>query len=230
MRDELARRLKQHYFSASDIRKAQDTHLVNEKNLKWITDDKRQLQWLEPHIVNFTNYPNQPDLTNLSKRELLIARVDVLDVSLERKCSELLLLKNEWNKWTEEDGIYDWFKDKKEGEQRLACARHWIEKQPIEWRGFQKASNLSTLEDLIIFFDHKCGNWFERKAAISEIRKRWNKKNFDAKNKHKRQINVMLTTDAIGQLDQLCRESNSSRAKIIEELIRGHKQTAKQPL
>lgn len=230
MRGEILRCIKKEGHQAIDIKKERDAHLVSEDYLNWITDERRQLQWLEPYVFEMTGLTSRSGQHHLSNREQLIARVDFLDASLEWKRSELLHLKNEWNKWTAEDRIYDWFKDKKEGEQRLACARHWIEKQPIEWRGFQKASNLSTLEDLIIFFDHKCGNWFERKAAISEIRKRWNKKNFDAKNKHKRQINVMLTTDAISQLDQLCRESNSSRAKVIEELIRGHQHKDKEPL
>lgn len=214
MRDAIAEALKEAQFTP-DIRAKKDLYLLPEEQMAWITTDRRQIQWLTPKVENLTNQALPRGFAHLQGRERLIAALDIWKVDLEKKNYEVEKLHGHWRRHIAQDSQFEWFTDKNEGTKRCVCAWEWLQKkypmsQPL----------ISNYQELLMFFDQEDFGSNERTAMIREIRRRWSRKQFDERAADKKQVNVMLSTTVIAQLDALAEAHGLKRAQIIENLVR----------
>ncbi|WP_121333444.1 hypothetical protein [Pseudomonas aeruginosa] len=73
--------------------------------------------------------------------------------------------------------------------------------------------------ELLLFFDQRNLGRYELKAMIQEIKKRWSRPQFDERNVDKKQLNVMVPTAVIDQIDELAKKHGIKRAQVIERLV-----------
>ncbi|MDI9750356.1 carboxyltransferase domain-containing protein, partial [Stutzerimonas stutzeri] len=122
------------------------------------------------------------------------------------------------------DSAFEWFSDKKESKKRCTCAWEWLEKHHL--RPHSRQLPISNYNELLMFFDHAALGRHEQKAMIQEIKKRWNRQQFDERNADKKQINVMLSKAVIAKLDELAKQHGLKRAQVIETLVRMEAETS----
>ena len=208
MRDEIARALRSQRFFQSRIPRQKD----------WIEEDERQHRWLIREIEQMTNLRLHRDLVHLTGRDRLIAMVDLWDVDIAEKASQIDDLHRDWRRHKSKDIEFEWFADKKESERRCVCAWEWLEKKHLS--PLSRQAPISNHQELLMFFDQADVGRYERAAMIREIKKRWSRKQFDERAADKKQVNVMLSKAVIAQLDALAETRGVKRAQIIENLVR----------
>ena len=143
--------------------------------------------------------------------------IDVWKIDIVDKEHKLESLHFEWGKHKAKDVELEWFSDKKEGTKRCICAWEWIEKNYLSIPRSQRP--ISSYQELLIFFDSISAGPYERKAMIRDIKKRWSKKQFDERAADKKQVNLLLSKETIGQLDALSQKHGLKRAQIVEALV-----------
>jgi len=218
MRDEIARSLKDQKLFRSYIPREKDRLLLPNEKLEWIAEDERQYWWLLREIEQMTDLRLPRDLVHLTGRDRLIAMIDLWDVDLAEKASEVELLHRVWLRHKAKDSEFEWFADKKEGEKRCACAWEWLKKKYLP--PISRQAPISNHQELLMFFDQEDIGRNERTAMIREIKRRWSRKQFDERAADKKQVNVMLSKAVIAQLDALAEKHGLKRAQVIESLVR----------
>jgi len=218
MRDEIARALRGERFFQSRIPRQKDRFLLPNEKLDWIKEDERQYRWLIREIEQMTDRRLHRGLVHLTGRDRLIAMVDLWDVDIAEKASQVDDLHRDWRRHKAKDVEFEWFADKKESEKRCACAWEWLEKKHLS--PLSRQAPISNHHELLMFFDHANVGRYERAAMIREIKKRWARKQFDERAADKKQVNVMLSKAVIAQLDALAETHGVKRAQIIENLVR----------
>ncbi|TWC30199.1 hypothetical protein FBY03_12523 [Pseudomonas sp. SJZ079] len=221
MRDEIARFLNRNPRLLKDINPTGDRALLPGECLKWIEEDERQYQWLLHSIEDITdlNPPSGlPRLVHLSRRDHLIAMLDLWDIEIEKKEEAVENLRDAWLNHKARDSDYEWFADKKEGAKRCKCAREWLEKNRRTLS--TRLPPFSNYKELLLHFDEANLGPYEQKAMIQEIKRQWNRQQFDERNSDKKQVNVMLSKSVIAQLDELVKQHKIKRAQIVEKLVR----------
>lgn len=218
MRDEIARSLKDQKLFQSRIPQVKDRLLLPYEKLKWITEDERQYRWLLREIEQMTGLRLPRGLVHLTGRDRLIAMIDLWNVDLAEKASEVELLHRDWLRHKAKDSEFEWFADKKDGEKRCACAWEWLQKKYL--KSFSRQPPISNHQELLMFFDQEDIGRNERAAMIREIKRRWSRKQFDERAADKKQVNVMLSKTVIAQLDALAETHGLKRAQVIEHLVR----------
>ena len=218
MRDEIARSLKDQKLFQSRIPKEKDRLLLPKEKLEWITENERQYRWLLREIEQMTGLRLPRGLVHLTGRDRLIAMIDLWDVDLAEKASEVELLHRDWLRHKAKDSEFEWFADKKDGEKRCACAWEWLQKNYLTL--FSRQPPISNHQELLMFFDQEDIGRNERTAMIREIKRRWSRKQFDERTADKKQVNVMLSKTVIAQLDALAEAHGMKRAQVIENLVR----------
>ena len=214
MRDAIAEALKEAQFTPN-IRAKKDLYLLPEDQMAWITTDRRQIQWLTPKVENLTDQALPRGFAHLQGRERLIATLDIWQVDLEQKSYGLEKLHGHWRMHIAQDSQLAWFTDKNESTKRCVCAWEWLQKKHPK-----SLPLISNYQELLMFFDQEDFGTNERTAMIREIRRRWSRKQFDERAADKKQVNVMLSTTVIAQLDALAKAHGLKRAQIIENLVR----------
>lgn len=218
MRDEIARSLKDQKLFLSRIPREKDLLLLPNEKLEWIAEDERQYRWLLREIEQMTDLRLPRGLVHLTGRDRLIAMIDLWDVDLAEKASEVELLHRDWLRHKAKDSEFEWFADKKEGEKRCACAWEWLKKKYLS--PLSRQAPISNHQELLMFFDQEDIGRNERTAMIREIKRRWSRKQFDERAADKKQVNVMLSKAVIAQLDALAEKHGLKRAQVIESLVR----------
>lgn len=218
MRDEIARALKGQRPLQHRIPREKDRFLLPCEKLEWITEDERQYRWLFREIEQMTDLRLPRGLVHLTGRDRLIAMIDLWDVDLAEKASEVELLHRDWLRHKAKDSEFEWFSDRKEGAKRCICAWEWLQKNHLS--PLSRQTPISNYQELLMFFDQEGLGRNERKAMIREIKRRWSRKQFDVRTADKRQVNVMLSKSVIAQLDALAEAHGLKRAQIIENLVR----------
>lgn len=218
MRDEIALHLKFRNNTRQFLAREKDLFLIPDDSLTWIEADERQYRWLLRRILDITNLELTRSLVHLSGREHLIALIDIWNVDLERKASEVENLKYAWHHHIAADSAFEWFEGKKGGAERFMCAREWLEKN--KRFSFYSTPPIRNYQELLMYFDKAEFGHNEQKAIINEIKRRWNRKQLDVRNPDKKQVNVMLSKTVITQLDELAKKHDLKRAQILEKLIR----------
>lgn len=227
MRDEIATFLKRKPTFLNKIASKKDDSLVQDDHLKWIGGDERQCRWLLNRIETITGFGplrGQPhELPHLTGRKHLIAILDLWEANIADKTKEIEYLRQDWFRHKANDSAFIWFEDKKEGVQRCQCAREWLEKNYSSLFGRQLL--IGNLGELLIFFDKENLAPYIQRAIIQQIRRKWNRKQFDERTAHKKQVNVMLSKSVITQLDQLAKKHELKRAQVLELLITAESET-----
>ncbi|QLF94877.1 hypothetical protein HW090_17480 [Pseudomonas sp. ABC1] len=218
MRDEIARALKYKERLRSRIPGKKDQFLLPNEKLEWIKEDERQYQWLLRKIRQMTGLRLPIDLVHLIGRDHLIAMIDLWEIDIGKKAFEVELLRDSWLRHKAKDSELDWFADKKDGEKRCACAWEWLQKKYLAL--FSRQPSISNHQELLMFFDHEDIGRNERTAMIREIKKRWDRKQFNERTPDKKQVNVILSKTVIAQLDALAEKHGLKRAQVIENLVR----------
>jgi hypothetical protein len=217
MRNEIAYALTRHPNLVSRIQTERDRFLLRDDLLAWITKDERQYHWLLPRIDDLTGCTFPRRLVHLTGRSELIAMLDVWRVNIEEKADEVRHLHKDWRRHTALDSQFEWFADKKEGAKRCVCAWEWLEKNHRSLLSRQLP--ISNHKELLMFFDRAQLGPHEQKAMIQEIKRRWNRQQFDERNADKKQVNVMLSKTVIAQPGALAETHGLKRAQIIEALV-----------
>lgn len=218
MRDEIARALRRQRFFQSRIPRKKDRFLLPNEKLDWIEEDERQHRWLIREIEQMTDLRLHRGLVHLTGRDRLIAMVDLWDVDIAEKASQVDDLHRDWRRHKAKDIEFEWFADKKESEKRCVCAWEWLEKKHLS--PLSRQAPISNHQELLMFFDQADVGRYERAAMIREIKKRWSRKQFDERAADKKQVNVMLSKAVIAQLDALAETRGVKRAQIIENLVK----------
>ncbi|OPK10073.1 hypothetical protein [Pseudomonas sp. VI4.1] len=218
MRDEIARALRGRRFIQSLIPQGKDRLLLPDEKLEWIKEDERQHRWLIREIEKMTDLRLPLSLVHLTGRNRLIGMIDLWDVDISEKASEVEHLHQDWLRHKAKDSEFEWFTDKKESEKRCVCAWEWLKKNHLSPRSRQ--TPISNYQELLMFFDQGDVGRHERTAILREIKRRWNRKQFDERAADKKQVNVILSKTVIAQLDALAKAHGLKRAQIIENLVR----------
>lgn len=218
MRDEIARSLKDQKLLQSRIPRKKDLLLLPNEKLEWIAEDERQYRWLLREIEQMTDLRLPRGLIHLTGRDRLIAMIDLWNVNLAEKASEVELLHRDWLRHKAKDSEFEWFADRKEGEKRCTCAWEWLEKKYLS--PLSRQAPISNHQELLMFFDQEDIGRSERTAMIREIKRRWSRKQFDERTADKKQVNIMLSKAVIAQLDALAEKHGLKRAQVIESLVR----------
>ncbi|QLC72377.1 hypothetical protein LPB260_16500 [Pseudomonas sp. LPB0260] len=222
MREEIAHHLKTRTRTIERLALEKDRYLVSYRHISWIEKrSTRQYEWLLPRIEEITDLkPGRGlprGLAHLTGQTHLIAMLDLWDLDSTDKANKIAQLHNDWLRHKEQDSAFDWFADKKEGTKRCVCAWEWLKKnKPILAR---VPLHFSDYEGLLIYFDRADFGPNEQKAIIQQIKKRWNRQQFDERALDKKQFNVMLSITAIDLLKNLADTHNLKRAQVLERLI-----------
>lgn len=218
MRDEIARVLRDRRHLQSRMPRDKDRLLLPDEKLEWIEEDERQHRWLIREIEKMTGLRLPHGLVHLIGRDRLIGMIDLWDIDIVEKASEVEQLHRDWLRHKEKDNEFEWFTDKKESERRCVCAWEWLKKNHLSPRTRQ--TPISNYQELLMFFDQGDIGRHERTAILREIKRRWNRKQFDERTADKKQVNVILSKTVIAQLDALAKAHGLKRAQIIENLVR----------
>ncbi|KRW58564.1 hypothetical protein [Pseudomonas sp. TTU2014-080ASC] len=218
MRSEIAWFLKPERSLIDSIPSERARLLLPEIYLHWIGYDARQHEWLRPKIRKMTGRHLSRRLVHLTGRDRLIAMIDHWDKDVADKANEVEELRDDWLRHISKDSEFEWFADKKESTKRCVCAWEWLERNYLRPRSLQ--TPISNYQELLIFFDHEDISRSERAVMIREIKRRWNRKQFDERTADKKQVNVMLSKSVITQLDELAKKHGLKRAQIIERLVK----------
>ncbi|KTS78409.1 hypothetical protein NS274_06795 [Pseudomonas oryzihabitans] len=217
MRDEIAKALKNHRLFQSRIPQEKDRLLLPNEKLGWIEEDERQHRWLIHEIEKMTDLHLPRALVHLTGRDRLIGMIDLWDVDIADKASEVDQLHRNWLRHKAKDSEFEWFTDKKESEKRCVCAWEWLQKNHLS--PITRQTPISNYQELLMFFDQGDVGRHERTAMIREIKRRWNRKQFGERTADKKQVNLLLSKEAIDQLDALSQKHGLKRAQIVEALI-----------
>jgi hypothetical protein len=218
MRDEIARALEQKVSLIRSIPSERSRFLLPDSYMNWIGYGERQYLWLRSKIRRMTGNKLSHHLVHLIDRDRLIAMIDIWNVDLTKKADEIEELRDDWLRHISKDSEFEWFADKKESTKRCVCAWEWLERNYLRPRSLQ--TPISNYQELLIFFDHEDISRSERAVMIREIKRRWNRKQFDERTADKKQVNVMLSKSVITQLDELAKKHGLKRAQIIERLVK----------
>ncbi|MFU3311906.1 hypothetical protein [Pseudomonas sp. DC3200b2] len=218
MRDEVAQALRGDRKIAADIPAKMDRYLLPDEQLKWITDNTRQIQWLTRRVDELTERILPRGLPHLQGRERLVAAIDIWQVDLEKKQRDVDRLHDQWRRHKALDSQLEWFADQKESTKRCLCAWEWLQKNYLT--PISRQPPISNYQELLMFFDQEEIGSNERVAIIERIRRLWSKRQFNERSTDKKQVNVMLSKAAIAQLDALAEKHGLKRAQVIESLIR----------
>lgn len=213
MRDKIAYYLQQNSWLINRFKQEKLNQLVPEKELAWITDDRRQIQWITRELQRVLNHNPLLLRLDLTGRDLLVAILDINPQDITEKTIILKNIEQDWLRHKAHDRKYVWFKN---DDQKCQLAYDWLTKNASF---FMHRTPFEKYEDILIFFDH--ANYSEEKEElyITKIKKAWNQKKYRTTLKGKSQYNFILSDKTIELLDEISIHHEISRARAIEILV-----------
>lgn len=215
MRDIIANNIVSTKISPQILLDAARDSLIPENLLAWITDSKRQHEWIKSKLSQM-NISGIPMPQSLEGREHILALIDTLNVNFKSE----FIAKNIQKAWIEQlrkDEQLEWIKEKDE---REACAYIWdwmYKNHPSRLGGHTEPTDH---QGMLIFFDSVHMTELEKKQCISLARKNWRQNNRRKEPNGKKQYNFILSDRAINRLDELCNKHEISRTQAIEILLK----------
>lgn len=190
--------------------------LLPSEYFNWITNNKRQLEWLSLYVRRELQPGIFPIPVKLFGREFVIASIDFLESDLNTKAGIVDRMRWNWNEHVKKDSTFKWFKGEEE-ESRCTCAWEWL----IEKRGqyTQGRDRIVNHEELLIFFDALPMDDAQKREDINAIKSRWRQRKFRDENTGKSQCNFLLSDKVIHELDKLVMKYGVKRPQILEALI-----------
>ncbi|MCL6691303.1 hypothetical protein M8R19_21620 [Pseudomonas sp. R3.Fl] len=214
MRDKIADALHHDRQLKIAVLEEVPNQLLPDVELKWITEEKRQLEWINTKILEKTNISHLKLPRELSGRTLTIALIDLMDIGVTAKKILLEEIKGKWSEQKANDKLFSWFKDDKE---KCELAWEWIRRnEPSRYLPKEKFEDL---EDLLMFFDR---TKFRREQClyyIEKIKKSHSQAKYKSRLKDKKQYNFILHNKTIESLDRIANAYEISRARAIEILV-----------
>lgn len=218
MRQMIARHLKKNPHHKQVLLAKRDGCMVPEGELAWITDEKRQYEWLFEHLQRMTRENLASNFPNLRGRSLLVAMLDIWDFPLKGKVIEIKKIKERWDNHKNDDIKFKWFADANESEKRCRFASDWLQKNDR-----YLARSIGVFEnytELLIGFDKKNLNPAELKLLLMNIRRGWNRQSSRERQVGKKQYNFVLSNKVVECLDKLAEDHALRRAQVLELLIK----------
>ena len=200
MRDRMADIIQNTQLNAELIEAQSALFLLPEKDLEWITNNKRQNLFISRKLIEKHGY--QPILppTNLTGRAFTIAMVDIWAIEKTHKSWNINQIKFEWEQHSRLDQIFKWF-DGSDIEQRLETA--WeITKKKFPLLAYQENAPKEK-EEFIILLEIQFITTSDKILLMESIKKRWSQNKYRAKLTGKKQYNFILSEKAINRLDKL---------------------------
>lgn len=191
--------------------------IIPNDQLKWITDDTRQISWLLSYAAKIFPVNLAPIPRILIGKNLLLATIDLFDIDYGLKLSAIDRMRSDWNEHLKSDIIFKWFKGK---EEVVRCSFAW------EWLVSHKAREtygqdaITTQVELLWFYDRINVNDAQKKLDVVSIKKKWSQQKYRAGLKDKSQYNFVLSNQAIADLDKMAKKYEATRPQIIEALIK----------
>ena len=202
-----------------NIRQIIFSHFLPKETFDWIVDDVRQHRWMLFYLIR-QSYIDSASVeklkTVLSGRALIIGLIDYSTWILEQKKISLDNAKIAWEEHLKQSSLFFWFILESEVER---CNLMWNilkEEQPASLLGWPQFNGLN---DMLLYFDQYSYPLPQVKLWIVRIKRQWSQKLYRQNLEGKKQVNLVLTTKAMHQLDKLAEEFRLSRAKIMEILI-----------
>jgi hypothetical protein len=215
MRDRMAALLSTNPEAKKLIDSEKNRLLLPDKYLQWITEDDRQLQWLNPRLQAAIGWPAFEPSPRLLGRERLVAMIDARNIDISQKIAILNSVEFSWNLQKKSDHAFRWFKDKN-GPQRCAAAWEWLCKnKPFLTIG---RAPIDSHKGLLAFFDQVQASEDEKASYISQIKKYGNQLQY-RENMKGRQCNFVLSEKAISRLEKLAETHDINRTQVLEILI-----------
>lgn len=214
MRECMAFSIKDSNINVAKIKKAERDFLIPDNQLSWITESRRQHEWIERKILNSIGdgFDAPPTLRG---RDLLIATIDCWDVDKEEKLKYCAELERQWDEQKDIDKKLEWIKESEDRTCRLLS--DWLRKHHKERLPFQRFP--SCHEDLLLYFDKLEMTNMEKAFCIATVRKLWRQELRREKNGNKKQCNLTLTNKATKRLEKFCKKYELPRNRIIEILL-----------
>lgn len=213
MRDTMAIYIVGHPQILEQIKDRRNRQLLPEKNLEWINEGKRQIEWLNARIHEHINSGFMPPPGLLGK-DLLIATIDLWNTDITQKKLALSDLEKRWNEHKKGDKPLKWFKDEN---QKCTLAWEWLSKNATSETYLR--SSFDNYEDLLIFFDQSKLIQDQKILYIEKIKRRWSQQKYREKMTGKQQYNFILSDQAISQLDKIAEANNLKRTQVLEVLL-----------
>lgn len=196
------------------VKEAQSRTLIPERELKWISEGNRQIEWLKLKVFTLSQINILPTPIELTGKDSLIAALDLWQTDHSHKTLELRKLEKQWHDHKLGDKRYKWFKDDQE---KVATAWNWLNNNVI--LGPYTSTTFENYEDLLIYFDKANFTAEKIDLYIEKIKKKWSQEKYRKSLKNKNQYNFILTDKAIERLDKIASEHNISRARVLEILL-----------
>ncbi len=190
-----------------------------EQSLDWIENDRRQIQMLLSYLKrNQFVFPDMAESIHavLSGRELIRGLIDWINFPLTTKDQIVCQMHAAWNEHLKKDNLYFWFQVEDEFER---CTLMWdvlMKENPTSLQGRPRFDNLNAM---LRYFDTSSYSFEQIKLLVERVKKRRSQNLYRQNLKDKKQVNWVLSTQAIKKLDKLAEEFRLSRAQILETLI-----------
>lgn len=200
----------------SEIDRQKILMLLPDKNLEWVTQSKRQHDWIYRRIIEKSNYFPIDLPPNLTGRDLAISIIDIWPTNQQSKYTEVLELSSAWTAQEKADRAFQWFYDKDEEK-----------KCELAWRVLgKKFPNITTTnnqfknhEELLSFIDRNPPGDSDLELFIKIVKNQWSQKKYREKQTGKKQYNFILSDKAIKRLNKLADKYDMKRAQILEILL-----------
>lgn len=217
MREQIAKRLEFDRSRRAKAERGLATQLLPDETFQWIQKDGRQTDWLAAQArTKATVGLLHPPFTTMTGRRLVIAIFDIWETDIRTKGLHLRALEQEWNEHLQSDRIFRWFKQENEKE-KCSLAWDWLDKnKPSLTRGEKP---FTSHRELVAFFDRSSTSPDEKVHYVERIKRRWSTQKHRENTPNKKQYNFVLTDSVNAVLDQLAKDHQVSRTKILERLI-----------
>lgn len=213
MRDKIAHYLQQNSWLIRPLMQEKSSQLVSEKELSWIRDDRRQVEWITRELQRILNHNPFVLRFELTGRDLLVA---ILDISPKDTTEKTIILKNleqDWLRHKANDRRYAWFEN---DDQKCQLAYDWLAKNASF---FMHRTPFEKYEDILIFFDQANYPMEKEELYITKIKKVWNQRKYRTSLKGKAQYNFILSNKTANLLDEISTQYEISRARVLEILV-----------
>lgn len=216
MRERMTEAINNNEGLAEEINEKISHFLIPEKDLYWITDNKRQHQFVMNEIAQ--KYGNITfAIEGLNFKEMTIARIDTLNIDQRVKLSMVNNLRIEWEKKSQSDPLFEWFKSANETSKLNAGWEIAKKRHPTYCFSVDPFKDI---DEMLSFFDATWFSYPDKELFVLSVKKRWNQQEYRKKTKDKKQCNFILTKDTINKLEQLAKRHHLRKAEVIEHLVR----------
>lgn len=201
--------------------------LIRDSAFDWFECSKRFFKWIcSQRFGDFFISPPLPDDNplKLGFKELCVALIDVSNEGQGVKIEALRIWQAGWMERVAIGKVFSWTEGKEEKNRCELAYKEVLKFRQTNSPFFPFVSSYGSqpfpenFQDFLVAIDGWNISLQEAKAASKEAKAKLSQKKFRSK-EDKKQLNVHISTEAIGKLEKLANEHNLSKPKIVEFLI-----------